>query len=216
MIIRQYGIELHRVKHEDIELIRTMRNREDIRRRMFDQEIVSPEQQENWFLSINNMHNYYFLIHHNSEKIGLIYGKNLDFDKRENEGGIFVWADEVIGSGIATKASICLMELSFEFFLANQVFARVRDDNPAAYHHNVSLGYAASPNGRGQMILTRAAYESRIGYLRKLASGGRGAALSISDIEIPEAHRQRKLYEGLPRDILDRIAPALKRSGKER
>lgn len=213
MIIRKYGIELHRMKRDDIELIRVMRNRDDIRSRMFEQTVILPEQQEKWFMSVNNMHNYYFLIHYHEAKIGLIYGKNIDYKARENEGGIFIWDDSMIGSGIPTKASICLMELSFEFFLASKVHARVRKDNIGAYRHNLSLGYRPFPElGENQMILTREAYKNKIAYLRRLAAGGIVTPpLSVSDIEIPNANSQRNLYENLPGDILDRIKPLLKK-----
>lgn len=211
MIIRKYGIELHRVQHGDIELIRTTRNREDIRNRMFDQAIISPEQQEAWFHSINNMHNYFFIIQHQAKRIGLIQGKDIDLENRTAEGGIYIWESGLLGSSIPAKASICFMEATFSLLLMRQVYARVRKDNPQAYRYNLALGYVPAPEkGEDYMVLTREVYEKNVPVLRKLAAGGRETSpLSIMDVEIPDSNMQMHLYRDLPEDIFQRFAPGL-------
>lgn len=211
MIIRKYGIELHRLTRDDIELVRVMRNRDDIRSRMFEQELITKEQQERWFESIDNMFNYYFIIQHEGRKVGLIHGKNSDFDRRENEGGIFIWEPSLLGTGIASKVSICFIECSFELLLMERIIARVRRDNSPAYNYNLSLGYVPDPvRGEPYLILTRDAFRKKAPYLRWLASGARNSApLSIDDVEAPDVMRYRHLYEDLPADILEVLRPRL-------
>ncbi|MGH8493595.1 MAG: GNAT family N-acetyltransferase [Moraxellaceae bacterium] len=211
MIIRKYGIELHRVQHSDIELIRITRNREDIRARMFDQGIISPEQQEAWFHSINNMRNYFFIIQHQGSRIGLIQGKDIDLENREAEGGIYIWEPALLGSSIPAKASICFMEATFSLLLMERVYARIRKDNHQAYRYNVALGYTPAPEkGPDYMVLTRQVYEKKIPALRKLAAGNRETLpLSINDVEIPDAKTQMPLYQDLPEDIFQSFSPRL-------
>lgn len=211
MIIRKYGIVLRRVEHGDIELIRTTRNRDDIRARMFDQNLISPEQQEVWFRSIDNMRNYFFLICYQDRPVGLIQGKDIDLERREAEGGIFIWDPALLGTPVPAHASICFMEATFTLLLMERVYARVRKDNPQAYRYNLMLGYEPAPEkGEDYMVLTRAAYEKKIPLLRRLAAGGRDVPpLTIDDVEIPGARPRMYLYRDLPDDILHRFAPKL-------
>lgn len=211
MIIRKYGIELHRITQDDIELIRQTRNRDEIRRRMFDQRPITPKQQQLWFQSINNMFNYYFIIQYQGRKVGLIHGKNSDFTAREDEGGIYIWDASLIGTGIPAKASICFIECSFNLLRLERIFARVRSDNLHALKYNSSLGYAPCPEkGEDYYVLTRKAFEIQSPRLRRLASGERQPSpLSIDDVTIPNANQNRHLYENLPADILEIIRPRL-------
>lgn len=210
MIIRKYGVELHRLTHEDIEFIRKMRNRHEIRSKMFDQKIISKDQQEAWFESIDNMFNYYFIIHYEGKKIGLIHGKNSDFEKREDEGGIFIWDSSLLGTGIPAKASICFIECSFQILKRERIVAKVRKDNLSAYHYNLGLGYEPDPINENHLFLTKHAFEKKAAFLRYLASGTRNSTpLSLDDIEIPDAMKYRHLYEHLPTEILDTIRPLL-------
>ncbi|MCC2636552.1 MAG: hypothetical protein K0Q68_271 [Moraxellaceae bacterium] len=210
MIIRKYGISLHRVQHGDIELIRAARNRDDIRSRMFEQTLISSEQQEAWFLSINNMQNYFFLIYCQDKPVGLIHAKDVDLVNGEAEGGMFIWEQSLLGTAIPAKASIIFMEFAFSFFV-ERAYIRVREDNPQAYRYNVAMGYEPAPEkGKEYLVLTRQTYESRIRALRKLASGGRDSApLSIDDVEIPNAESQMHLYGELPEKIFQRFAQKL-------
>src|ERR1017187_6809502 len=108
MLIRKYGITLKRLKEEDIELVREMRNSAAIRSTMAYREQITPEMQKKWFESINNKFNGYFMIIHEGTKIGLINGKNIDFEKRTCEGGIFLWDENYKDTIIPALASIIM------------------------------------------------------------------------------------------------------------
>lgn len=208
MIISKYGVELHRVTHDDIELIRQMRNRDDIRTNMFEQAIITPEQQEAWFSSINNEKNYYFILHYGQTKRGIVYGKNMNFERRECEGGVFIWDFDVRGTDIPAKASICLIELAFNILLTRQVYARVRPDNSKAIYYNKALGFRpALQKTSDYMMLTRADYEERFAYLRKIAGKNDMAPLSAKDISIHRDDKNAFLYDRLPRDVLALLEP---------
>lgn len=209
MIIRKYGIELHRLTHDDIELVRQMRNRDDIRLAMFDQHFISPEEQEAWFRSINNVNNYYFIVHHQGKKVGLASGKNVDWEKRESEGGLFIWEAALIGTPLPAIVSILMMELTFDWINLQQTLARVRPDHQKARQYHLSMGYAPTPNN-DKLVLTRQAYREHIPKLRRLASACNCTApLSMDDMAFPTLTRDAHLYRSLPADILARFAPKL-------
>lgn len=208
MIISKYGLELHRLAHDDIELVRQMRNRDDIRANMFEQDIITSEQQEVWFSSINNERHYYFVIHHEKRKVGIVYGKNMDFEARECEGGVFIWDRDALGTDVPAKASICLIELAFNILLANRIHARVRPDNQKAIHYNKALGFRpASQVASECMIMTRADYEEKFPRLRKMAARTDLVPLSARDIRIRRSEGSEVLYDRLPRDVLELLEP---------
>lgn len=203
MIIRRYGIELCRIGASDIELVRQMRNRQDINACMFEQGQISQEQQVEWFRRVNTFNNYFFLIKSEGKKVGLIYGKDMDFARQECEGGIFVWLDEFLGPDIPAKASICLTEVAFEVFCMRRIYARVRPDNPRAQQYNKVLGYVLAPEkGENFLVLTRESYDKRIPFLRKAAAGGaESGPLCLEDVDIVDHAGCPSLYEGLPARI---------------
>lgn len=201
MIIRKYGIELRRITHGDIEMIRQARNRDDIRSKMLDQRIITPEQQERWFDSINNANNFYFVIHYQRKKIGLIHSKNIDWQAREDEGGIFIWDHTLDGTGLYTKASILLMQLCFSIAGLKRTYAQVHADNRQAYHYNLALGYRPT-EANDKLVLTQEIYQSRIPKLRILASAGKDVSpLTLADISFPNYEKNQHLYAGLPEAI---------------
>jgi RimJ/RimL family protein N-acetyltransferase len=210
VIIRKYGIELHRLTHEDIEMIRQARNRDDIRSKMLDQRLISPEQQEQWFKSIDNRFNYYFIIHYQGKKIGMIHGKNVDYQAHETEGGTMIWETDLLLTSIPARASILMMEASFSLILMDRVFAHTRPDNPKAMQYNAMLGYVPVEGQDNLLVLTKSAFKNRIAQLRKLAANGKHMPpLSMDDIEIPDAQKNIHLYEKLPTEVLSIFRPKL-------
>ncbi|MDP4280659.1 MAG: hypothetical protein Q8867_00775, partial [Bacteroidota bacterium] len=91
MYYSKYGITIHLLKESDIELVRQWRNAPHIKANMEFRENITPEMQKKWFDSINNIHNFYFIIEYKNEKIGLTNGKNLDFENLTGEAGIFIY-----------------------------------------------------------------------------------------------------------------------------
>lgn len=207
MIIKKYGIELHQLQHNDIELLRTQRNKEALRSKMLDQAIISPAQQEKWFSSISNINNFYCVIQHEGKKIGLAHSKNIDWNKKEDEGGMFIWDEDYWDTGIAAKSSIIMMQLCFDIAQLKRTFAHTHQDNLAARKFNASLGYTAIGTSN-KMVLTREAYKERIHKLRWIASAGKDTTpLSLSNIEIPPEQYALPQYQYLPTVVRDFFYP---------
>ena len=172
MIIRKYGLVLKRIKEEDIELIRQMRNSEAIRRTMFFQEEITPEMQKKWFESVNNRYNGYYIISYNGKQIGLIQGKNVDFEKRTCEGGIFIWDGEYLNSIVSAFASIIMNDWTFYLGNFKAIYAKVLKGNKIALAYNKLQGYEPceplnDDTGVEWLILTKENYTKRIEVIRK-------------------------------------------------
>lgn len=209
MIINKYGISLRLLEHRDIDLVRRMRNRPDIRDSHHFQGIITSDMQEEWFRIISDHKNFYFVIIFKGTRVGLIHGKNIDFDRRECEGGIFLWEDPGVRASVAARASICLAEVTFFIFNLDKVFARVRKDNNNAINYNKQLGYEMVFGLDSEwMVLTKAGFLHKAGPLRKkLASlTGDNIPLSVEDIFFDPERGDLERFNGLPADVRRNLA----------
>lgn len=202
MIIKKYGLELHRLTEEDIELVRQARNRNDIRLHMMDQQIITPAQQAHWFKSINNGNNFYFVIHYNNKKIGLINSKNVDWLNKTDEGGIFIWDKDYIGAGVSAKASIIILQLSFLIIGLEKNIITINPNNTSALHYNKALGYEVY-NHKNKMVITKASFLKRLNRLLNIAApkNKTNKQLSFSDISFYGYKDEMTNYVGLPVEI---------------
>lgn len=209
MIIRKYGLLLKRVQREDLELIRTKRNQRSVREHMFYQKTISKLDQEKWFDSINNIYNYYFLIQLKNESIGLINGKNIDYDKGESEGGIFIWENRPEVSIAAAIASMIMAELTFKLFRFNATYAFVKSSNIKQQIYNKKLGYQLINENKKEKkltyVLTSKNYKLKRTKILKAIGiiSGDLKEISWSDFDFSKLNSDayKNQYTGLPSDI---------------
>lgn len=145
MRLEGYGIVLERLKEDDIELVRQMRNSDHVRNYMEYRNIISTEQQQKWFASINNEYNNYFLIISNGVKCGLISGADIDWEQRvTRNGGLFIWDEKYQGTSVPVAASLLLTHLSFLIGF-RMTYIRTLKSNQRAVSYNTQFGYVLEP-----------------------------------------------------------------------
>lgn len=172
MLIKKYGITLQRLEQADLELVRYWRNQPAIRQRMAFRGHISSEMQQQWFDSVNNKYNYYFVIIYEGRKIGLINTKNVNMQDRYGEGGIFIWEHELWNSYVPSLASLALLELTFKVLsFSNKSFIQILRSNSAAIKYNKAMGYVLIP-GQDSIenqwyILTREDFLKRFDKLER-------------------------------------------------
>lgn len=130
MIIESNGIIIERLREKDIELVREWRNSKFVKQYMNYRDFITAEMQKEWFNSINNFNNFYFMISYKGEKVGLGNIKNVNWEKREGEAGIFITKQKLIGSILPVVGSLTLSDIVFQIFRFNRVLAQIRQDNP--------------------------------------------------------------------------------------
>jgi UDP-4-amino-4,6-dideoxy-N-acetyl-beta-L-altrosamine N-acetyltransferase len=203
MIVKGYGLELVRLKHEDIELVRNWRNSEHINRYMEYREHITAEMQEKWFISIDNIHNNYFIIIVNGTKIGVINGSQIDWGKMETgNGGIFIWDADYNKTLAPLRASLLLTDLSFILGL-KKTYIKVLRDNPYAIIYNLNLGYQLLPdqeeNYNQRYVLTKDSYFNKTKNLKHalLKSSSNEIIVIIDDPEHPSSKILTEKYNQL-------------------
>jgi RimJ/RimL family protein N-acetyltransferase len=172
MILSGYGIKLVRIKHEHIELVRHWRNTERIRSFMEYREEITPEMQEAWFNKINNRNHGYFLIEVEGNFIGLINGRDIDWEKKiTGSGGIFIWDESWWNTTIPVAAVMLFIETSYLLGL-DLNYVNVLRTNTHAISFNKSLGYELLPGQddteNQQYILTERSFFEKTKKLREI------------------------------------------------
>ncbi len=160
MIVEKHGVQLKRVREEDIELIRVQRNSSFISSRMIYQKEITPEQQLEWFNSVNNFSNFYYLIIFENRAIGLINDKDVDWNNRSSESGLFIWEQKYLKTIVPSLASMCLLEMGYEILGWNKTRIKVLKSNEEAVSFNKQVGFQVVKEQEGvlHMELTRDRY----------------------------------------------------------
>jgi UDP-4-amino-4,6-dideoxy-N-acetyl-beta-L-altrosamine N-acetyltransferase len=149
MKLTKYGIMLTRLTEDKIEMVRNWRNDPKITQIMEYKEYITPEMQKAWFNKINNDLNYYFIIEFEGKEIGLSNIKDIDYEKKEGEGGIFIYNEEYLKSDVPLRASLCNGEFFFETLKLQRIRAHVLRDNKQAIQYNKFLGFQIADNQDG-------------------------------------------------------------------
>lgn len=213
MLIRKYGLTLKRLKEEDIELVRQMRNSGAIRNTMAYRKTITPEMQKKWFESVNNKYNGYFIIIRDGKKIGLINGKNIDFDKRTCEGGIFIWDKNYKDTIVPALASIIMNDWTFYIINFNAIYAKVLLENKTAISYDKLMGYEpceplTDEKGVQWLILKKENYAKKANLIRKglLHNSGDNKPLTLEDVDSSDdlGKEVELFYMGLPTDIQEK------------
>jgi UDP-4-amino-4,6-dideoxy-N-acetyl-beta-L-altrosamine N-acetyltransferase len=222
MRIHKYGIILTRIKEKDIELIREKRNSDEIRANMLFREIISPDKQKEWFKSINNIYNNYFIIEANNKQIGLINGKNINYNKLTSEGGMFIWDKDQGGTINSALASIIMSDFNFIINEFEKNYIQILRFNHKAISYNKQLGYVPTQdhpsNEESQWFeLTKENYLKNREKLKKVIAVNTHDSnlLSVDDFEFKDDSEQEflELYSPLPEYLKKKINYCLMRDG---
>ncbi|MBN2680967.1 MAG: GNAT family N-acetyltransferase [Bacteroidales bacterium] len=165
MKIRKYGITIIRLKEEHLEIVRKWRNDEEICRYMEFRDYITPEMQKDWFKSVNNIYNSYYVIEYERKLIGLINEKNIDFEKKTAEAGLLIGEKEYLNSPAPLLASLCLLEVGFNIAGGEKCFIKVHKDNKNAIEYNKSMGFVLhsenKTTGFNKYVLDRQNYKQK-------------------------------------------------------
>lgn len=142
--IEGYGVILHRLTKDKIELVRRWRNDPKISQYMSYRDYITPEMQLRWFYKINNNHNFYFIIEVDGKEIGCINVRDVDYEKGEGEPGIFIWDDAYLNSTYSFKAAFALADFCFETLGLQVLLIHVLKENKRAIQYNKAQGYVLS------------------------------------------------------------------------
>ena len=164
MIITKGNLRFIKLREEDIELVRQWRNSPSISQFMEFRGHITPENQLEWFRSIHNVHNLYFIIEYENKKVGLINGKNIDWDERTMEVGIFFWDESLYSTPLPVLVSLVFSEMGVVHSNLSAT-ARILRTNTRAIRYNHELGFELCEGQENEV--NQKYFLSRENYLRK-------------------------------------------------
>jgi RimJ/RimL family protein N-acetyltransferase len=141
MKICKYGIILNGLRKEDLEFVREKRNAKEALSSEETHIEITPEMQLEWFESVDNFENFYYIIEYKGVRIGMLNNKKVDWTARTSESSLFLWDDSFTGTIVPSLAALCLIEIGFYYLNWNVCYIRVHSDNPKAVKNAESLGY---------------------------------------------------------------------------
>lgn len=208
MIIKKYGLELREIEQEDLEMLRQHRNSSIVRNNMIHRQIISREQQKEWFKSIQDYKCAYYLIYKDDIAMGLINGKNIDHINKTSEGGIFIWHEDA-NYEVSILASIILNDWNFFFNDFKLNYAEVLKSNKKAIAYNEFMGYEVSSkiHKNSEVIWMEQSKDNYIMFRKKVQQLGLidfdiSEPLSYKDliIEQSEIEYRKQLVKHLPKE----------------
>lgn len=223
MRISKYNIVLTRLKENDIELVRNKRNSKEVISQMHFRKPITAKMQKEWFASINNIYNNYFIIHYQGQKIGLVNGKNSDYEKRQSEGGMFIWEQEYWGTSIPAMCSVMMSDFSFLINNFKRNYIKILKSNENAINYNKQLGYIVtedypSDSETKWYVLTKENYMINVPRLRKGIEiiTGDSEPLSTMNIDFDDDTDEELelLYKPLPAFVKDNVFKILKHDNR--
>ena len=146
MRLQRYAIELDSLKVEHLEMVRLWRNQDYIRSNMQFQKMLSREDQEKWFATLDKERNLYWVIRTHGYPIGLIHIKDIDSDRSEGEAGIFIGEPSYLEMPQPMLAILFMMEMAFFALGLSRLKAKIKSGNRHAISFNQKLGYKLIPD----------------------------------------------------------------------
>ncbi|MDN5319822.1 MAG: UDP-4-amino-4,6-dideoxy-N-acetyl-beta-L-altrosamine N-acetyltransferase [Thermococcaceae archaeon] len=119
----------------DLEIIRNWRNKEDIRKWMYTDHVIAPEEHFNWVHRLRTKNTaVYFLVKYNNEPVGVVGLSNIDMKDKSASVGIYVGNEKFKGKGLGKLMMYALLKFSFDILDLNRVQIEVFSDNIVAIH----------------------------------------------------------------------------------
>ncbi len=145
MIITKGHFVFRRLIQEDIELVRQWRNSALVTQYMEYREQISPEMQLEWFKSVDNIYNMYFIIEYKQEKIGVINAKDINWDEKSMETGVFIGEKKFLNTEVPLLAVLIFGELGVGNFDLT-AYAHILRTNKRAIRYNKFMGFQLCEN----------------------------------------------------------------------
>ncbi len=141
MEISNYDVSLELLTEDKIEMVRQWRNDPKIQQYMEYRDEITPEMQAKWFKKLNNgKDNFYFIIKYKGEEIGLINVKDVDYEKKTGESGIFIYDDKFLNTDISYRAHLVMFDYFFDKIEFESIYSHVLKNNKRAQRFTLFLG----------------------------------------------------------------------------
>lgn len=129
------------VSEDNLELVRTWRNREEVREKMVYKNCIQFDDQLKWYRSIRNISNIYYVAQYKSIPFAVMNFKQINWDAEFAESGIFVGLKEFLITEFPAIAALLLMDFAFQSLGFEKIFSKTLISNSNLTSYSRKLGY---------------------------------------------------------------------------
>lgn len=135
-------ISLRILEENDIELVRNWRNSSDVSPYMYNETIITVDQQKNWFKKISNEDSsVYWIIEYDGKKLGLASLTGIDRTLNSCYWAFYLGDLSVRGAGIGAKIEYNVLEYVFNTLKLNKLRCEVFISNDKVIKMHEKFGF---------------------------------------------------------------------------
>ena len=134
-------IRLEPLSPDLLEKARQWRNADHVRLRFEYQKIIDPETHLRWFRNLDLRTNHYLVVRVGEEPIGIVHIKDIDWETKEGEAGVYIGELAWLGRPEPAQAVVMMMHWAFSELGLESLVAKVKADEDKVVRFNYQLGY---------------------------------------------------------------------------
>lgn len=147
-----YDVSIRPITYDDTEKIIKWRNSDFVRSKFIYQDLFTKESHEKWMKNkVETGEVAQFIIVCDNKDVGSVYLRDIDYDMKEAEYGIFIGEEKALGCGIGTKSAKLIIEYAFNTLKLERLILRVHADNERAIKSYEKAGF--KKNGKSEIVL---------------------------------------------------------------
>lgn len=156
MILKSGSVELRSIEMEDTPLIVNWRNKDSVKRNFLYQKPFTESGHLKWMEEkVATGKVAQFIIHCKimDKPVGSVFLRDIDYECKKAEYGIFIGEDDSRGLGIGTIAARLILEYGFDKLRLHKIFLRVLSDNEAAIQSYKKAGFRQEGYFKDEVML---------------------------------------------------------------
>jgi UDP-4-amino-4,6-dideoxy-N-acetyl-beta-L-altrosamine N-acetyltransferase len=146
-------IKLSPLTENDLELVRTWRNSKEVAKYMYTENIITEDQQQNWFKSIRERNDCkYWIIEYDGKKIGLANLTDISQVLQSCYWAFYLGDSSIRGAGIGSKVEYNVLSYVFDTLKLNKLRCEVFVENDKVIKMHEKFGFRREAYYREHII----------------------------------------------------------------
>jgi len=137
-------VYLRSITYEDTPLMVKWRNQENVNRYFFYRGVFDKESHERWLrekVETGKVIQFIVCMKEGDRPVGCTYIRDVDYDNKKAEYGVFLGETDVRGRGIGKEILNLTVDYAFKELKLHRIFARVREDNKSSLYSFLHCGF---------------------------------------------------------------------------
>ena len=137
-------IYLRSITYDDTELVVKWRNQENVKKYFFYNGPFTAEVHEKWMrtrVETGDVEQFIVCLKDDDRPVGCTYLRDVDYDNKKAEYGVFLGEEDIRGMGIGKEALELTVRYAFDELKLHRVYARVKETNKPSLYSFLHTGF---------------------------------------------------------------------------